>query len=310
LIIFSIKNFKEFRLFILYGVFQIAIGILLNGFDLSSYRTGAGEPISSGRLGGILLAFGLFYKDSRLKYFRILIGLMGLFFIILSGTRTLYVSFAIIILFFLIYDTKKGRIKISRKSFKKGFLALIGIISIILVLNFNIFKVNSELIDRFYSAFESLSGFSAYDNSTYYRSLQWNSSIEIWRENPIVGSGLGGFAYSWSFADIREYPHNIFLELLAEGGVIAIGLFVGMLSIIWRLVREKSKYLPVYINAFSLSLFLLGLITSLTSLEFPNQFILFLSFILIVTSSNILHNESKMLSQKSLSSNHYHISEN
>lgn len=292
ILITSIKNLNELKLLIIIGVIQITLGVLINGIDLSSFRTGAGEAISSGRLGGILFAFGLLYPDRKLKLLRIIIGFLGFLFILLSGTRTLYISFALILLFFLLFDHERGKFKISFKTIKTGAIILSGVTGLIIVINLNIFNVNIELVDRFYSAFESLNQFVPNDPNRSIRSTQWELAVDEWKDRPIFGLGLGGFAYSWSKGDIRMYPHNIFFELLSEGGIIAIVFFLKIVMTLWKILRKNAKKTPYQLNKFLFSLFLLGLISSMTSLEFPNQFILFLSMALIVTVNNILYYES------------------
>ncbi len=60
----------------------------------------------------------------------------------------------------------------------------------------------------------------------------------------LFGNGTGDFAYLWNKADMRDYPHNIFLEILYENGLF--GLFVFALSVILpiiyghRLIKGKK----------------------------------------------------------------------
>lgn len=49
------------------------------------------------------------------------------------------------------------------------------------------------------------------------RSTLWAEGIDMWQKSPIIGNGLG--ALGWT------HPHNFFVELLCDGGLI--GFFIG-----------------------------------------------------------------------------------
>ncbi len=66
------------------------------------------------------------------------------------------------------------------------------------------------------------------------RDILYEKAIELAHRSPAWGVGLGGFAAITGWA----YPHNIFLEFLCEGGVIALLLFaaamVAFAAASWR----------------------------------------------------------------------------
>lgn len=68
-----------------------------------------------------------------------------------------------------------------------------------------------------------------FGNSFATRIEYWNSALELWRLNPILGAGSGGFAVYITGNDIHLWPHNIFLEILAEFGIIGALLFLSFL---------------------------------------------------------------------------------
>jgi O-antigen ligase len=76
----------------------------------------------------------------------------------------------------------------------------------------------------------------------------WQSALIVWSKSPIIGVGAGNLAsymerfslYSLTLV-LQGYQqaHNIFLELLAELGVVGLALFLGFLgAVIWRLARR------------------------------------------------------------------------
>jgi O-antigen ligase len=80
----------------------------------------------------------------------------------------------------------------------------------------------------------------------------WNSALELWRLNPILGGGSGSFAVYITGNDIHAWPHNIFLEILAEFGILGSLLFLSFLL-----------YPIVYLNFkrdYSRSIFLMSLL--------------------------------------------------
>ncbi|MCB1221168.1 MAG: O-antigen ligase family protein [Planctomycetales bacterium] len=58
-------------------------------------------------------------------------------------------------------------------------------------------------------------------------------------ESPIWGRGIGSWPVLNGRGDIRAYPHNIFLEVFFELGIIGLLMFVGMLFYAWRLLPPK-----------------------------------------------------------------------
>ena len=52
----------------------------------------------------------------------------------------------------------------------------------------------------------------------------WELSWEMIKEYPLLGTGLGGFKgyKNIEWTRVIEYPHNIILEMTAEGGVVGL----------------------------------------------------------------------------------------
>ena len=70
------------------------------------------------------------------------------------------------------------------------------------------------------------------------RLIFYKGAIDIASTAPLMGHGVGSWPVKMGFGDILSYPHNIFLEILAEGGLIGILLFLLAVSIgLWHLFR-------------------------------------------------------------------------
>jgi O-antigen ligase len=82
----------------------------------------------------------------------------------------------------------------------------------------------------------------------------WQSALIVWSKSPIIGVGAGNLvSYVERFSLFRltlvlqgyQQAHNIFLELLAEIGVIGLALFLVFLGIVvFRLSQRPQRTLP------------------------------------------------------------------
>jgi O-antigen ligase len=64
------------------------------------------------------------------------------------------------------------------------------------------------------------------------RPYLWAEALKGFYQKPLFGHGVGAFAMNVKGADIIEYPHNFFLEVLYEGGLVCFVLF----TLFWVLV--------------------------------------------------------------------------
>ncbi len=71
------------------------------------------------------------------------------------------------------------------------------------------------------------------------RAAVWSSSLEAWRESPVVGAGLGAFGEAFRRVQPRRLPGRIeqapsaALDLLVCGGAIGTALVVGLALVSW-----------------------------------------------------------------------------
>ncbi|MBC5637993.1 O-antigen ligase family protein [Ornithinibacillus sp. BX22] len=122
-------------------------------------------------------------------------------------------------------------------------LALIGFVIIYLV------NTSSSILSF---AVERVTNIGSEGDGTSYRVFLWESAIEMWIHNPLIGVGIGQFiAYSQEMFGVTfvNIPHNTYLSFLSETG------FLGFAAFIW---------FPLYL----MSKLVLGLISSSNTVFF------------------------------------------
>ncbi|MCX6797573.1 MAG: O-antigen ligase family protein [Candidatus Doudnabacteria bacterium] len=101
------------------------------------------------------------------------------------------------------------------------------------------------------------------EKSAVSRLSLWNTGVKAIKEAPIVGLGLTGFAKQWPRLntdpnlDSHNFPHNIFLDLWVETGIIGLISLIGLMGLM--IFRGLSNRADIF--KLGASLFLIALIT-------------------------------------------------
>ncbi|MBL0968011.1 MAG: O-antigen ligase family protein [Brevundimonas sp.] len=105
------------------------------------------------------------------------------------------------------------------------------------------------------------------------------AAFEIFRENPLIGAGWGGFPTAAGLPDeLGFHPHNIVAELLAETGLIGLVLFALWFSLaIGRLIRLRAEPADRPFVASVWAALLCGLTVAMFIGDLPSQWLLFVS---------------------------------
>nr|WP_255696582.1 O-antigen ligase family protein [Solitalea lacus] len=82
-------------------------------------------------------------------------------------------------------------------------------------------KGSERLFDRFESI-SSVRGNRSFDNRVYYQ----QKSIDMIFQRPFLGTGFGSFAKEMKGKDIIDSPHNLFLEMGFETGIVGMLLMI------------------------------------------------------------------------------------
>lgn len=96
------------------------------------------------------------------------------------------------------------------------------------------------------------------------RSILRTKAIWIWSQNPLFGAGNGGYPVLAGFGDQGGfYPHNLFLELLSEYGLVGFLLFAFLVTVSLKLyfrtvsdLEDMDQLLPllIFLSALTASM--------------------------------------------------------
>ncbi|MCX6800319.1 MAG: O-antigen ligase family protein [Candidatus Falkowbacteria bacterium] len=202
------------------------------------------NPFATFLLLAIPLSYYWIYIDtSRLKIFSLPILILLVTSLILTGSRGALIALGIGSIFILIRDFKVIRQNIFK------------IILILLIIFCSVISVNYLRSDH--NAFlKRASSNGELDVSSSIRLDYWYGAIQIFKDNFLFGSGLDTFkniypTYQKSPLSSGIYPHNLYLEILAEGGVFS---FVVFLSFLFFILMGSLKNLKNNLIIFALLL--------------------------------------------------------
>lgn len=187
-----------------------------------------------------------YYKDLKTIYLKlglIFIILFFLFNILISGERTAFIVFFVYLICLLIYI------------FRKKIISLILICA--LLFSTLLISLQTNDVKIRYNEFKNI--VLNFDQSSYGK--LWSSSYELWKLNPVSGVGFKNFRVECDLKIKDEsgnthplcssHPHNLYLELLSETGIIGLLLFIfifyfflrEIIPIFFLLKENKEKYL-------------------------------------------------------------------
>lgn len=198
----------------------------------------------------VIASFKDLEKDKKLL--NILFILLISFSIILTGDRMatlLYFASLIIVLFYFL-------------NFKKTILISLVLLGSIVILYFSISNFKNR-VDQSVFDLKNIQTFS------YYR--LFSSSYNLWKENIIFGVGLKNYRKDCDVNIFDKntnlntlcstHPHNNYLELLVETGIIGFSLYMLFIYNILRLIYKKFRinsnnfiYLKGYIIGLAITL--------------------------------------------------------
>lgn len=219
-----------------YYTIGLPSGVLRAGVD-------GGNPIELARFSALaILCIIVLFIYSKKNWISELFSIIGIgiliFSIFISGSRMPFISLVFIISLLLVFSIKSVNktIRIKKGSLRILFLAFTITVVLITIAPPVIF---GPLVDR-------LSGGGDGIASSYVRIDMLKNAYKMWSEAPFFGSGVGSFAIYYSGIDEKLYPHNIFLEVLSELGLVGFSVLSGMIIFAVKkgviALKSKSEY--------------------------------------------------------------------
>jgi len=317
--IFPLLIFKDKDSYVRFLIVLIMLTLIM-GFDIITGGLKPGEFSFYGALGANYLAVGrisgiavlsiitliFVLKKKSLKIFLFLIILVPIFNILIAGGRGPLLSLAISILILFMYLVLHS-FKLLRRDImvKKNYLNIILVMFLLIFISFLLIIFCKDfLVSTFYrlSLLENLEGRSIETRISMYRTAL--ISIYNFPQN-MIGVGIGGFSYIYNRSDMRIYPHNIFLEILSELGILGMFLFTFIILFSLRVVSSNIKganNVNYYLNLGVLLNFIFMFLNSQFSGDINDNRLLFTFLGSIYAFRRIIKNDKENLSHNNGSS--------
>ncbi len=247
-----------------------------------------GQYQSIGRMMGVGCIILIFYfainKNNKVKLFGLISTLLCMVVLLGSGSRMPLISLTIVALYFFVTSFKiKNGTLFYRKELKLFSLLLLLMLPMIWFFFQKGYFVT--VIYRLSVLFNEKGG----GVSAIGRTDAFETAINTWKSNPLLGSGVGSFGFIQYGYDKIDYPHNILIELLMEQGLIGFSLFLILFSYValkcFGILKTESIHYIVWVLIF-LNFFL----NSLVSGDINSNRMLFtaMSFVIIAYNNYVV----------------------
>ena len=188
---------------------------------------------------GLITFLFFFTKLTKLKNFFLIFSLVYILLAcLITGERMnfIFLTSLFLILSFVVLFYKK--------QLKKFFL-LILLLFIIFISAFNF----SKTVETRYNEFGSIA--KNITSSSWWK--LYNSAYRLWLNKPLTGYGLKNYRVNCDLelTDINPenihqlcstHPHNLYLELLSETGLIGLALFLSFFFLFFKKIFKKIKF--------------------------------------------------------------------
>lgn len=286
-----IRNFNYIKYIRWFSVILVVFSIffILN-YDSIKYLSAVNETGADGMylvLSTLLGVSSLILLTSKIEIFRTkpidsIVAVVSFLFIIMLGARGPLIFMVFVYLLFILSNFLKKR----KHTIKKKYLLIISISLFFAFLigisaYFQFKEKIDPMLERSYKRFEILiknDNSQNQNKSVVTRIEQLDFSFNKIFENIesiTVGQGIGSFNLLYKQEDGRGYPHNIFIEVWFELGLIGLFIFMAFLAII--VFRKQPNKV---INRFILLYIFLNMAKSNSLIDIRVYFAFFALFLL------------------------------
>ena len=233
-------------------ILQFSYGKDVFGYPKSDYKLSG--PFGDELIAGaylqrfsifIFFLISFFYKpqNKKLKIFVIFSFFIIIFFsIIITGNRMP------IILFILLF----GLLFLIEKKLRSYFVILIPMICLVFLISYNLMPRIQDFTISFFSRINEFYiflidvAFHGNEPKMTNRYLnEFYSGYSTWKLNPVIGGGIDSFYFNCSkiVPFCNSHPHNYYLEILSELGIIGFVLILLILIKLFQIIYMKKIYL-------------------------------------------------------------------
>jgi len=196
-------------------------------------------------LNGIIILY-YFFKKNQIFWIQWSIVITAFIFLVASGGRGPLLIVLLILGVYLFYQLILSLICFK---IKKLILPIVVVSTLIggffLLVSTNNIESNSRVFKLFKNSmerFETLQNSQGGGKSAYSRVLYMKFSIDKINQQPIWGYGIGSFGFEYNNIDEKDYPHNIFLEVWFELGIVPLLLFLLFFYTVYRHILSVKCY--------------------------------------------------------------------
>ena len=130
---------------------------------------------------------------------------------------------------------------------------IIGLSSVVLFIGIS-FATGSSIFGNLIGRLMFFSEGIEADQSSLGRLVLFGKALELIAESPILGVGIGGFSKAIGGEDGRLSPHNIFLELWVEVGILPLIVLFALIVFLTVKYRKLLKIFPDYMGKSIISI--------------------------------------------------------
>jgi len=236
------EKIERFFFFIVSMAVSLSASFVLFGliFSLSKLIDIFGSNyVAVGHLTGMAILIIAYYVEKNvlkniLVFFAITILLTAM---IISGGKGPVISLVATMLIVSVFSIKF--VDSFKKLQVKSVVFLQMVILLILVFSLIVSPAGTVLINRVIHFVD------VWDLGGETRVDALRLSVEMVKDHPILGEGMGSFETEWvklGSHDSFSYPHNIFLEVWSEAGILALLLFVSILFLGIKTVTQRKVH--------------------------------------------------------------------
>jgi len=124
------------------------------------------------------------------------------------------------------------------------------------------------------------------NQSVELRQERYGNAWRLWRTAPLIGAGVGSFAFHFPAEQFRVYPHNMILEILSELGVVGLILWMVLFVIAFGGCVRRGAWRRTF-SVLALGFLIFTLVNAMISGDIASNRHLFTALGLLVATSDL-----------------------